>query len=716
MLSLHDFPLPASQSPTRREWLRVGGLSLAGLSLPAVLRADARPPEAAPALARELGADTFGRAKSVIFLWLQGGPPQHETFDPKPDAPVEIRGPFQPIRTTVPGVHFCELLPRTARIAHKLAVIRSMHTDDDNHDVSGYWILTGYPYGPGSARQIKPNDWPYIGSVLKMLKPSEKLPALTSVWLPDVMRLNDNVTPAGQTAGFLGKQWEPERFVGDPNTPDYRIEGVSLPPDVSVARLDRRFDLLTQLDRHRGMVERGGPSEAWDRLTHHAFDLITSGKAREAFDLRKEPEAVRDRYGRHTWGQTVLLARRLIEAGVRLVHVNWPREPGDSAVDNPLWDTHAGNADRLQDCLCPQLDITFPALLDDLDQRGLLDETLVVAVGEFGRTPRINPAGGRDHWGRVFSVALAGAGIAGGTVLGASDKTGAFPVLDPIRPQELTATIFHLLGVDHHAMFRDKSDRPHPITKGEPLYRVLGDRVAELCEPGGDPGFVPPYDDRKLLNADFRWGKLVPCSPSSREKGWRASPIWDAARGDALSAKATGGEQPHVALGFGLLASRKRERPEGVPAITQGSRVLLAQGIRNGRGGQYTFTVRASGGGTAADDFDAVFLKNFTCRLVLFRFADATLNPEQVQELASTEFRPAFGEKLQEFTLAKFLGSTVPGANFPIGNGLGVAVVVTKTSAGELKTDLAGPHRAFVRLHSVSLRFDARPRDESVTE
>src|SRR5467141_2761348 len=192
---------------SRRELLRVGGLNALGLSLPALLGARAGTLGSQP-----LG-NSFGRAKNCIFLWLQGGPPQHETFDPKPDAPADIRGLFRPIATNVPGIRFCELLPRTAALADKLAVVRSLATNDDNHDVSGYWILTGYPYGPGGARQIKPTDWPYFGSVLKMVKPSEKLPALTSVWIPDVMRLNDSVTPAGQTAGFIGKQWEPERFV-----------------------------------------------------------------------------------------------------------------------------------------------------------------------------------------------------------------------------------------------------------------------------------------------------------------------------------------------------------------------------------------------------------------------------------------------------------------------------------------------------------------------
>src|SRR4051812_644835 len=200
MYGLDDRPNRLCDGHNRREWLRVGGLSMLGLSLGELLsasRASASTPDSV--LARGLQGATFGRAKNVIFLWLQGGPPQHETFDPKPDAPAEIRGPFRPIATNVPGIRFCELLPRTALRADKLAVVRSIATNDDNHDVSGYWVLTGYPYGPGSARQIKPNDWPYFGSIVKMLKPSQRLPALSSVWLPDVMRLNDNVTPAGQT-------------------------------------------------------------------------------------------------------------------------------------------------------------------------------------------------------------------------------------------------------------------------------------------------------------------------------------------------------------------------------------------------------------------------------------------------------------------------------------------------------------------------------------
>ncbi len=708
MFSMEDRAHVPGDGISRREWLRVGGLGALGLSLPNLLRAEQQPtrPTARHGSPLHLQGATFGRAKNVIFLWLQGGPPQHETFDPKPDAPAEIRGAFNPIATNVPGIRFCELLPRTSRHADKLAIVRSLCTNDDNHDVSGYWVLTGYPYGPGSARQIKPNDWPYFGSIVKMLKPSERLPALTSVWVPDMMRLNDNVTPAGQTAGFLGRMWEPERFVGDPGSPNYHIEGLDPTGELTTARLNRRRDLLTQVDTHFRTVERGGAVEAWDRLSQHAFDLVTSGAARAAFDLRREPERVRDAYGRYSWGQTVLLARRLVEAGVRLVHVNWLREPGDSAVDNPLWDTHAQNADRLQDALCPQFDVTFTALLEDLEQRGLLDETLVVAIGEFGRTPRINTLGGRDHWGHVFSFAMAGAGIAGGQVLGASDRHGAYPARDPLRPHDLTATIFHLLGIDPQGVFYDKNNRPNFLTRGEPLHRLLGMGPATLerCQPGGNLAFVPPYDARLVHDADFQSGRpLIATTPPTRERGWRASPLWDAATGGAFSVKRTA--DGRVALGFGLSAGVP------LPTIAQGTRALLAQEIRNARGGHYSFTVEASGGGTSRESFERDFLPNFTCRLVLYRYANASKDPRQATVLAAADFRPTFGDQATTFEVNRFLGSTQPGANFPIGNGLGVAVVVEKTSPGSL----ASAGVAFLRVHSVTVEFNPRPRDDSVT-
>ena len=710
MFSILDQSLPSTDRVARREWLRVGGLSALGVSLPHLLRAAETPSVtlgAAPKLAGELGS-TFGKAKNVIFLWLQGGPPQHETFDPKPDAPAEIRGAFKPISTNVPGVQFCELWPRTSFYADKLAVVRSLSTRDDNHDVSGYWLLTGYPYGPGSARQIKPNDWPYFGSIVKMLKPSEKLPALTSVWIPDMMRLNDNVTPAGQTAGFLGKLWEPERFVGDPALPDYEIEGLRLIGDVTKIRVDRRRDVLKQLENRFDETLRGGSVAAWDRLSQQAFELVTNGGARAAFDLSKESDKTRDRYGRYTWGQSVLLARRLIEAGVRLVHVNWARDPGDNAVDNPLWDTHALNADRLQDNLCPQFDVTFAALMDDLTERGLLDETLVVVIGEFGRTPKINGNGGRDHWGHVFSFAMAGAGIRGGQVIGASDKNGAYPATAPFTGGDLTATMFHLLGIDPNGFFLDNLNRPHPVTKGEPIAAMLASSPAkiELRQSEGDPALVPPFDTSLLLDTTFQTDlPLVPPAPPSRDKGWRAFPIWtkETAAGFAVRK-----ETAAVCMGYGL------EDDAAGSVIESGSRALLSQEIRSARGGHYSLTIKATGIGSSADEFDKNFLANMTCRLVLFRFQNINKDSRTVSELASTEFRPLFG-KTEIFKLDRFLGSTTPGANFSIGNGLGIAIAVEKKTTGQLTLPKNEPHRAALRIESVTLEFSPRVRDESVT-
>lgn len=710
MFSIVDPTLPTTDRVARRECLRIGGLSALGVSLPHLLRAaetaTARS-TATPKLAGELGS-TFGKAKNVIFLWLQGGPPQHETFDPKPDAPVEIRGSFKPISTNVPGIQFCELLPRTSCYADKLAVVRSLSTRDDNHDVSGYWLLTGYPYGPGSARQIKPNDWPYFGSVVKMLKPSDKMPALTSVWIPDMMRLNDNVTPAGQTAGFLGKMWEPERFVGDPALPDYEIEGLRLIGDVTKLRVDRRRDVLKQLEGHFDGLARGGSVETWDRLSQQAFDLVTSGGARAAFDLSKESDKTRDRYGRYTWGQSALLARRLIEAGVRLVHVNWARDPGDNAVDNPLWDTHALNADRLQDNLCPQFDVTFAALMDDLAERGLLDETLIVVIGEFGRTPKINGNGGRDHWGHVFSFAMAGAGIRGGQVIGASDKNGAHPATAPFTGGDLTATMFHLLGIDPNGFFHDNLNRPHPITKGEPIAAMLASSPAkiELCKSEGDPALVPPFDASKLFDTTFQSAlPLISPAPHARDKGWRAFPVWSPSTAAGFAVRKETGA---VLIGYGL------EDGAAGAIIEQGSRALLAQEIRDARGGQYTLTIKASGVGSSADEFDKTFLADMTCRLILFRFQSINKDPRAVGELASAEFRPSFG-KSETFKIDRFLGSTVGGTNFAIGNGLGIAIVVEKKTPGQLTLPKSEAHHAAVRIESVTLDFSPRVRDESVT-
>ena len=250
-------------------------------------------------------------------------------------------------------------------------------------------------------------SWPYFGSIVKMLKPSEVLPPLSTVWIPRVMRLNENVTPAGQTAGFLGRHWDPDLFEGDPWSDDYQVNGLDT-DRIPLERLHRRMTLLEHVEGNTGLLKREGAPRTYNQFQAQAFDLLTSGRVQKAFAIDLEPPALRDTYGRTRWGQCCLLARRLVETGVRLVHVGWPREPGDSAVDNPMWDTHAQNADRMEDVLCPIFDVGFSALIDDLDQRGLLDETLVVAISEFGRTPKINNSGGRDHWGSVFSFAMAG--------------------------------------------------------------------------------------------------------------------------------------------------------------------------------------------------------------------------------------------------------------------------------------------------------------------
>lgn len=709
MLSFRHRGTELCDGLNRREWLRVGGLSAVGLSLPALLAAKNgwAAPTGTPKLASGLSGAMFGKAKNVIFLWLQGGPPQHETFDPKPEAPLEIRGPFKPVHTNVPGIDFCELLPRTAQRADKLAVIRSLCTDDNNHDVSGYWVLTGYPYGPGTARAIKPTDWPYIGSVIKMVKPSERLPALTSVWLPDMMRLNDNVTPAGQTAGFLGAMWEPERFVGDPAAGNYRIEGLSLPIDLPPQRMNERAALLSQLNQRVRDVDAAASAGGWTKLSRFALDLVTSGQAKEAFDLSREPDALRDRYGRHTWGQSCLLARRLIEAGTRLVHVNWPREPGDNAVDNPMWDTHVLNADRLQDTLCPIFDVSFAALLDDLESRGLLSETLVVAVGEFGRTPKINNVGGRDHWGPVFNAVLAGAGIAGGQVFGASDKNGAYPTVDPIRPHDLTATIFHLLGIPHDDVFHDRTNRPQPLTKGEPLYRLLGEEPAtsERCVSTADEKLVPPFNTTPLMDTDFALQNLIPIEPATREKGWRAHPL-RAIGASGIQAQVSVEPQPHGRLGlFGAATSGGT-----VPA---GTKCVLAQEIKNARGGQYTFSVRMHGAGTSKAAFERWFGTAVQCRLMLLKFVDMNKNPLQAINMGSSVFQPTFGDwdKPQEFSVSSYLASDTPGVNFSIGSGLGVAIIIETVAGLEL---LAG-ESAYLAIHDVQLEFTAHRRNDKVT-
>ncbi len=722
MFSLHGQPYRLCDGINRREMLRIGGLGLAGLSLPRLLAAR-------DTVAPGLPADkTFGKAKSVIFLYMLGGPPQHETFDPKPQAPAEIRGAFKPIQTSLPGVHFCELLPRISRIAHKLAVVRSISTDDNNHDSSGYQLLTGYKYVGPNSRTIQPTDWPYFGSLVKMLKPSEVLPPLTTVCIPDVWRLNENVTPAGQTAGFLGTQWNPDVFVGDPSAKGYRVQGLSL-TELTPLRLGLRETLLKQVQQHFHSQQRGERVQVYDKFQQQAFDLITSTRATEAFDVDKEPDKVRDRYGRYTWGQSLLLARRLVEAGVRLVHVNWPREPGDNAVDNPLWDTHAQNADRLEDVLCPQFDVSFTALIDDLDERGLLDETLVVCIGEFGRTPKINGNGGRDHWGPVFSFAMAGAGIAAGVVHGASDSQGGYPARDRVSGGDFTATILHLLGVNWQGTFPDREGRPHKITTGSPIYPIMGIEPATTnrTTPGGDIARVPAFDRSTILNTDFSLPLPLFALSPSRPKGWRGEKLLQG-EDDSLGVKLVSrsrlpdgtsnsvgneSERKNAFLGIGLGSGTTELK------IAQGAMAILCQEVRSPMAGTYEVRLSAVGEGSSKEFFENIFVKHFTCCVMFYQYAEAAKSAANRKELAKLDFTPKFADPMnpqfEQIVLNKVFENPTPGGNFSFGLGLGVAVIVEKTSPGTLELPASTtPQRAFLRVDNVQVVFTGKKRKEDV--
>jgi hypothetical protein len=415
----------------------------------------------------------FGKAKSCIVLFLFGGPPQHETWDPKPDAPVEIRGDLKPIASRLPGLRVGELMPRVADQADKCCVLRAVATDDNAHSSSGYWMLTGTPHQPTNSENSKPgapNDWPCLGAVVKHLRPGGQLPA--TVTLPEHLWNTGGISWPGQNAGWLGRKADPWLLTCDPSRPNFQVPALGLPGEVPPLRFRGRQALLARVNRHLDALDRDGAVARYDAQSRQAFDLLRSPRARQAFDLGREPAALRDRYGRTRFGQSVLLARRLVEAGVGLVQVNWTRTAQDTN-DNPVWDTHSKNSERLKTALMPPMDQAYSALLQDLHQRGLLDETLVVWMGEFGRTPKINPRGGRDHWGHVFSVALAGGGVRGGQVHGASDRVGGRPREGRVTPQDLTATLFHCLGYRPHAELHDAFGRPFPISRGQVLRQVF---------------------------------------------------------------------------------------------------------------------------------------------------------------------------------------------------------------------------------------------------
>ena len=708
MLSLFGKPSQLCDGVNRREWLRVGGLGLLGLSLADVLRARETPTQPPP------NGKMFGRAKNVIFLYLSGGPPQHETFDPKPNAALEVRGPYKPISTNVPGVQFCELLPRTAAVADRLAVIRSMCTNNNVHGGSGYWVVTGRKLISGTGAEAQATDWPNVASIVKMFRPSETLPALSAVTIPEMRIGNAGNQGSGQTGGFLGSQWSPEFITCDPSLTDFQL-GELFSSRIAAQRLQHRSSLLASIGQIAPPLATDANAAAqFQHYQRQAIDLLTSGRARQAFDIEREPARLRERYGLHHWGQSVLLARRLIEAGVRFVTVNWPREPGDRGTDNPLWDTHARNFDRMEDVLAPQFDVGFTALLEDLGDRGLLDETLVIAVGEFGRTPKINAKAGRDHWGNVFSCVLAGAGISGGQIYGASDRNGAEPEQDPVSPGRLAATIFHLSGINYQGVFRDPQSRSLSISDEDPLFDLLGSQPAtqHRVESTGKPDRVPPFNPSKLLATHFAPpAELVSAEAPARPKGWRASPLIrsDSDRfGVALAGPAAPSESGRtVLLGFGLAGGQPP------PRIAKGDQAILAQRIAGPTAGRYVVKVQAQGIAASEQYYQRVFLENFSIRLALFQFTHPAKSPLKRRELASVEVRPTFqspeSSSYETFQLEKRLAHASFGMNFSFGLGIGVAVIVERSTSGPLSLPAqSGSHQAMLRIKSVDLEFQPK--------
>ncbi|HZN60176.1 MAG TPA: DUF1501 domain-containing protein [Planctomycetota bacterium] len=467
---------------TRRDFLGVGSLSLIGLTLPQFLALKAR--AAAPAAAKTLGEGTFGKAKSVILIYLQGGPSHIDIWDPKPDAPQNIRGEFHPIPTVVPGIQLSETMPKLAREVDKATLIRSMSYSPNglfNHTAAMYQMLTGYtPDKVSPSGQLEPpapNDFPTAGSHVAKMRPPE-VAMLPFVMLPRPLQ-ESNVIGKGGSAGFLGKAYDPYYLFQDPNQ-KLNVGDLAVRSDVPLPRLERRANLLRSINASMPQLERAVKSSAVDKYYEKAFDLILSGNAREAFNLDAETDKVRERYGRHTFGQSCLLARRLIQAGTRFVQVNWPAVAnGNPMVD--AWDTHAANFGPLRDLHCPKLDSGLSALLNDLDSRGMLEDTLVVAVGEFGRSPRLgvstsgngNAKDGRDHWPYCYTALVAGAGVGRGKVYGKSDEHASSPVESAVHPQELLATIYHALGIDPATEVMNHLNQPRPLVKGEPVLGLF---------------------------------------------------------------------------------------------------------------------------------------------------------------------------------------------------------------------------------------------------
>jgi hypothetical protein len=467
MLSIGVPAARTCQGWTRREWLHAGGLGLFGLTLPRLMQGQAQ--AAADGKVRH---PTFGRARSCLIVFLNGGASHHDTFDMKPEQPAEIRGEFAPIATNVAGIRVCEHLPRVAQQADKYTVVRSLTHLDNNHPSGCYWMFTGHPYprgiGSGLSENMSREDHPHIGSALTAVEGRRHRAVPPFVTVPDYIAVNGPIR-AGQHAGFLGGRFDPLVARGDPNSPEFQPLDLGLVPTVAASRIRDRRALLGTVNRQLQRLERGAAGRNLDGYYEKAFGVLASGVTQKAFDIGAEPERMRERYGRNRFGQSILLGRRLVEAGVRLVHVNWIR------ILEQGWDTHNDNFNALKNKLLPPTDQGFAALLDDMAASGLLHETLVILMGEFGRTPQITKVNaGREHWPHVFSIVLAGAGIPGGRLYGASDKQGAYPLDHPITPGQLAATIYHALGVDPTSQVPTMLERPWQICEDRPILELWG--------------------------------------------------------------------------------------------------------------------------------------------------------------------------------------------------------------------------------------------------
>ena len=476
--------------PSRRDFLRFGGTGILGLSLPQFLQLqDAQGAEITGGLPQpKRGPKGFGRAKNVILMFLQGGPSHIDLWDPKPDAPANIRGEFKPIATKTPGLFFGEHMPKLAMQTDKLTMIRSMSYTPVglfNHTAAIYQMLTGYtPDKVSPSGQLdppSPNDYPNVGSnVIKLKPPTEAM--LPFVMLPRPLQESNVIGKAGN-AGFLGKAYDPYYMYQEDQLAGGKLnlDDLTLRREISEIRLKRRSTLLGTINEGMPELERATKEFALDSYQGKAFDLILSGRARKAFNLDAEDPKTRDRYGRHAFGQGALLARRLIEAGTRFVQLNWP-SVANGDPKTTAWDTHASNFPPLRDLHCPKLDAALSTLIADLDGRGMLDETLVVAIGEFGRSPRMgvstsgngNAADGRDHWPYCYTAVMAGAGIRRGGVHGKSDDQGSSPVLDPVHPTEILATIYHALGIDPATLVMNHLNQPRELVKAEPVLALFG--------------------------------------------------------------------------------------------------------------------------------------------------------------------------------------------------------------------------------------------------